>query len=272
MDDIELEPIPKKKAKKSKAEIELDKMLNEAKAADAKIAAEEASKPIEIPEAKSQLEQQKPEQPVQKQPEEKSDFLKWFFVGLIVVSLVGGYLIYSQLHPNTNIITPTTGLAVYNPQNLLKGWQLTSSGITLAEMEPALRTEMMSQGVTDVAVWEFGKSKSDEKLYFWTRIYQDNETRNKYDGIFNGPLVWRNGLRANIAAGDEGIVGVYRTAAENDPLMVYIAQGKQIWYISYYNYVNVNGSAYNATNMDADKQFLVNLGREFYNSFQTAAS
>jgi len=264
MDDLELEPIPKKKAKKTKAEIELEKMLAEARVAEAKQELQTAeSKPEKV------IQQPKPAKEPQKQPEEKSDVLKWFFIGLIVVSLVGGYLIYSQLHPNTNIITPTTGLAIYNPQNLLTGWQLTSSGITLAEMDPALRTEMMSQGIADVAVWEFSKIKSDEKLYFWTRIYQNNETRNKYDYVFNGPMVWREGARANIAIGDEGLVGIYRLTG-NDPLMVYFAKDKQIWYIAYYNYANENGSAYNATNMDADKQFLIDLGREFYTSFQIA--
>ncbi len=249
------------KHKKTKAEIELDKMLAEARAAEAELAKKEASKPVEaVMDTKPQAEQPK-------QAPEKSDALKWFFIGLIIVSLGGGYFIYDKMHQNTNPIIPATGLATYNPEIWLDGWQLVSSGTNLAEMEPALRTEMMAQNITNAAVWEF--SKDDDTLYFWTRIYQDNATRDKYDYVFNGALVWREGLRANIAIGDEGIIGVYRTTG-NDPLMVYIAKDKQVWYISYYNYANENGSAYNATNMDADKQFLVNLGREFYNSFNSS--
>lgn len=269
MDDLELTPEPKKKGKKSKAEIELDKMLDQARAAEEEFAKRETSqvRPAEpVIETKPQ-----PEQTLQKHPAEKSDALKWFFLGLIVVFVIGGFFLYTQLHPNANIDNNSpTGLAVYNPQDLLKDWQLISSGTNLAEIEPALRTEMMSQGVVDAAVWEFGKSQSDERLYFWTRIYSDNETRDKYDYIFNGPLVWRSSLRAGVAIGDEGIIGVYRTE-ENDPLMLYFAKDKQVWYISYYNYVNANGSAYNAANMTADKQFLVDLGREFYNSFQSSS-
>jgi hypothetical protein len=248
---------------KSKAEIELDKMLAEARTAEAELAKKEASKPVEaVADTKPQAEQPK-------QAPEKSDALKWFFIGLVIVSLVGGYFIYAKMHQNTNPIISVTGLAVYNPESWLDGWQLVSSQANLAEIEPALKTEMMSQGVTNAANWEF--SKDDDTLYFWTRIYQDNATRDKYDYVFNGPLVWREGLRANIAVGDEGIIGVYRTVG-NDPLMVYVAKDKQVWYISYYNYVNENGTAYNATNMDADKQFLVDLGREFYNSFQANSS
>ena len=140
MDDLELVPELKKKGKKSKAEIELDKMLAEARAAEAKLAEKEASKPkIELVVAKPQAEEPK-------QPAEKSDFLKWFFIGLIVVSIVGGYFIYTHMHPNTNFVNnPTTGLAVYNPEKLLAGWTLDVSRTNLAEMPTDIRAEMLSQ-------------------------------------------------------------------------------------------------------------------------------
>jgi hypothetical protein len=195
----------------------------------------------------------------------KSDFLKWFLIGMLLTSILSGCLIY--LKTSSSQSSPLTGLAAYNPQKLVEGWQLTSASTNLAEIELPLKKEMMLQGVVDAAVWEFSKGK--EKLYFWTRIYKDEKTRKSYDYVFDGPLAWRNGFRTNIVAGDEGIIGIYKTSG-NDPLMVYIAQGKQIWYIAYYNYVNENGPAYNATNINEDKQFLVALGKEFYNSFQTS--
>jgi hypothetical protein len=262
-DDLELTPMPKKKSKKTKAEIELDKMLAEARAAEAELAKKEASKPVEVQPQQSLPEVKK--EPIQSKPE--SDSLKWFFIGLIVISVIGGYFLYNNLHHGITPITLTTGLAVYDPHSWLKDWQVISYGVNLAEIEPAIRTEMISQGVTDAAVWEYGKD--DDRLYFWIRVYQDNETRSKYNYVFNGPLVWRDGFRDRIAAGDEGIVGIYRVEG-NDPLMVYIAKDNQIWYVSYFNYANENGSAYNATNMDADKQFLVDIGKEFYNSFNSS--
>ncbi len=260
MDDIDITPETKKKGKKSKAEIELDKMLDEARTADEELAKKEACKPVEV-QPKPEVKQ---EEPKQNQP--RGDFLKWFFVGLIIVSLVGGYLLYTQLHKNIDE-TPSIGLAVYNPEKWLNDWNLDVEKTNLAEMPADFRAEMMSQGITDAATWEF--SKGTEKLFFWTRIFADNATRDKYDGAFNGPLVWRNGARASMAIGDEGIIGIYRMEG-NDPLMIYTSRANQIWYISYYNYANENGSAYNATEMTADKQNLVDMARQFYDSFQSA--
>lgn len=255
-------PIPKKKAKKSKAEIELDKMLTEARAADAKIAAEEASKPADIIAPKPEAEQPKP-------PAEKSDSLKWFFLGLIIVSLVGGYFLSSQLHKNPNISIPATGLAIYNPENLLgSGWALDVANTNLAEMPTSFRAEMMSQGIVDAATWEF--HKGDEKLYFWTRIYSDNDTREKYDDALTMGIYWKGDTTSLLTMGDKSMVGVYKSTGDT-PLMVLIESGKQIWYVSYHNRLNADGSrAYDTTNITEDKQFLVSTAKKFYESFQNS--
>ena len=252
-----------KKQVKSKAEIELDKMLAEARAAEAELAKRIGNKPAE---AQSQPET-KQEQP--KQLEEKSDILKWFFIGLIIVSLVGGYFIYSQMHQNTGIVPSEIGLAAYNPSDLVKDWTLISSGTNLAGIEPTLRAEMMSQGVVDAAVWEF--SKDDDRLYFWTRVYADNEARKKYDNVFSNPLAWDSQEQAILSIGDGGKVGIYKVAGANDPLMAYVAKDKQVWYISYFNSANVNGSAYDKTNITADKAFLVAITKAFYESFNVSS-
>lgn len=197
----------------------------------------------------------------------KRDYLALFLAGIAIVVVIGGAF-FMLTHKNNTNQEQLTGLAIYTPEKFLdKSWTLDVKRTNLAEMPSSFKAEMLTQNITDVATWEF--SKDDDKLYFWTRIYQDNDSRTNSSYQFNGPLVWRDGLRANVAMGEEGIIGVYRTTG-NDPLMVYVADGNQIWYISYYNYINNDGNAYNATNMNEDKQFLLDLMREFYGSFKTA--
>ena len=102
-----------KKPAKSKAEAELDKLLEEARAAEAEAAVKEANAPAE---AKPKTSEQPP-----KPPEPKSDLLKWFFIGLIIVSVIGGYFLYSYTHSNNQPpIIPVTGLGVYNPEDWLE--------------------------------------------------------------------------------------------------------------------------------------------------------
>lgn len=256
-----------KTPKKSKAEIELDKMLDEARAADAKIAAEEASKPADIIAPKPEAEQPKQEQP--KQTEGKKDYLLWFFAGIIVVFAVGGFFLYGTLHHNSNLTLPATGLAIYNPENLLgSGWTLDVANTNLAEMPTSFRAEMMSQGVVDAATWEL--HKGDEKLYFWTKIYTDNSTREKYDDALTMGIYWKGDTTSLLTIGDKSMVGVYKSTGDA-PLMVLIESGKQIWYVSYHNRLNADGSrAYDTTNITEDKQFLVSTARKFYESFQNS--
>jgi hypothetical protein len=128
---------------------------------------------------------------------------------------------------------------------------------------------MMSQGVVDAAVWEF--SKNNEKLYFWTRIYADNKTRDAQRATFTNPFVWYMGTETKLAFGTDGIVGVYKSA-EDLPLMAYVADGPQIWYVSYYNSKDSSGKVYyNATNITTDKTFLASTTRAFYESFNKTA-
>lgn len=206
-----------------------------------------------------------PEQKTSNAP--KRDYLALFLAGIAIVVIIGGAF-FMLTHKSSSSEEQLTGLAVYNPDKLLdKSWTLDLKRTNLAEMPLEFKSEMLKQNITDAATWEF--SKDNEKLFFWTRVYQNNESRENSSFQFNGPLAWRENLRANVAIGEEGIVGVYRMTG-NDPLMVYVSEGNQIWYISYYNYANENGTAYNATELTADKQFLTDLMREFYGSFQAA--
>ena len=253
------------KPKKSKAEIELDKMLAEARAAEA----EQEAKGAES-ESENIIQQSEPaKQEPQKQPEEKKDYLLLFFVGIVVVFAIGGFFLYSSLHHNFNLTPSVTGLAAYNPQPLLKDWTLDVANTNLAEMPASLRVEMMSQSVVDAATWEF--HKGDETLYFWTKIYSDNDTREKYDDSLVMGINWKGDTTSQMAMGDKSMVGIYRSTGDA-PLMILIESGKQIWYVSYHNRLNADGSgAYDATNITTDKQFLVSVAKKFYDSFQNSS-
>jgi hypothetical protein len=118
-----------KTPKKSKAETELDKMLAEARAAEAEILTKEANKPSAETVEPVAKEPEQPKQEPQKQTGAKKDYLLWFFAGIMIVFAVGGFFLYTSLHHNSKLMPPTTGLAAYNPEHLLlKDWALTSYG------------------------------------------------------------------------------------------------------------------------------------------------
>ena len=135
----------------------------------------------------------------------------------------------------------------------LSKWDVKAEYKNLAEVPTAFKWKFINEDVADAAYQEL--ERDDDLLLVWSRIYDDSEALETAKEEFTGPLAWRT--RTNLAFG-EGIVGLRRIFRVNDPLMIYLTQNNNtLIYITYYN----QDGTYNATHMDEDKIFLIDLAK-----------
>ncbi|MEM2873961.1 MAG: hypothetical protein QW063_00675 [Candidatus Nanoarchaeia archaeon] len=193
--------------------------------------------------------------------EDKSSFVKWFLFGVILVAIVMGsyFFFYSILHSNSNVQElPKTGLAVYEPTDLLAGWTIAEARTNLAQIPSDLRANWLTQGVVDGALWHY--TRGEEDTFVWIRIYPDRKTLENNDKEFWNALNWLSASYVGI--GDRARIGLYRgDPTAYYPLMIYVDKNNTMLYIAYYNHKN---KAYNATDevrVSADKRFLLGLAK-----------
>jgi hypothetical protein len=244
-------PIEIKFAKPEMIESKTEKIEKEAGVAH-DISPEIKSESVNI-----QLPQSAPEQPVKKS---NPGVMKWFIGGAAIAAILMVALFFLTLHningsyfPDNPNAVKVTGLAVYEPTDLLKGWTLNDSRTNLAEVSSDLRSQWMQQGIKDAAMWHYTKGAED--LYVWLRVYPDKATLEK-NKDFTSMFVWDS--VTNLGIGDNAIIGGYKAGEGKVPLLVYVAKDNRMFYASYYNQ---NGN-YNATSLSDDEHFLVSFARD----------
>jgi len=222
--------------------------------------AHEISPEIKSESVNIQLPQSAPEQPAKKSG---AGLMKWFVGGAAIAAILMIALFFLTVHnikgsyfPNNPNAVKTTGLAVYEPTDLLKGWTLNDSRTNLAEVSSDLRAQWMQQNISDAAMWHYTKGAED--LYVWLRVYPDKATLEK-NKDFTSMLVWAS--VTNLGIGDNAIIGGYKAGEGKVPLLVYVAKDNKMFYASYYNQ---NGD-YNTTNLYDDEHFLVSFARDMLN-------
>jgi len=156
--------------------------------------------------------------------------------------------------------------ALYNrfsPTKYLKDWELIIVNKQVSDMPTDIRKNILLEGVTDAAFWEFKKQDSEEVVRIWAKHIDDPETFKEIqlrEYISTGS--WRT--ETILIYADVGLVGVRKITNANDPLMIYISKGQDMLYIFYYNKISdINSQpAYDGTNQGKDQLFLINLTKD----------
>ncbi|MEK6923088.1 MAG: hypothetical protein AABW84_00105 [Nanoarchaeota archaeon] len=187
-------------------------------------------------------------------------------VYLLPVLLISIILVSGCTLPFINSGTDPGPNALYNkfnPTKYLKDWELVIVNKQVSDMPTDIRKDLLLEGVTDAAFWEFKKKDSEEIVRIWTKHIDDSEQFNQTqlrNYISTGS--WRS--ETILIYADVGIVGVRKVNNANDPLMIYISKGQDMLYIFYYNRISdINGQpAYNGTNQGTDQLFLIHLTKD----------
>jgi hypothetical protein len=196
---------------------------------------------------------------------EKTDYLKYFLIGIIVAFVIGGSLIAVKSLSKDDgwLIKPPTsisGLAVLNPsEDVGEGWNMSFQATNLAQLDPESRAQFLYQNVKDAAQWEFTRG-TDELMLIWVRVYPDAETLQKNNMFFTNNFAWLTTTYLPFA--EYGRIGGYRAEGASVPLMLYAEKyNTTMLYIVYYN---VEGDKYTTENMEQDKKMLADIGRALY--------
>ena len=257
----------KKKSAKEAKEPKINKLKKEVglkEIDEAKLLEDEGVKPKEegTEEAHGFKDNSIGQQVSSQQPSEKFDLLKWFFIGMVLVFVLGGawfgvskYILNSD-RP-IDLPPKTTGLAVLQPAGeLTEDWLISYQHTNLAEIDPANRAEFLSENVLDAANWEF--KKGEETLLVWVRVYENAEELDTHNFPFTNDLAWHSTTR--LAFGDNGRIGGYRAEGANPPLMLYAEKENKMLYVVYFN----KGDSYTSDNMVQDQVFMIDFGRILY--------
>jgi len=188
--------------------------------------------------------------------------MKYLPLLIIGIVLVSGCTTPDIKFPWTGGATATNSLYdKYNPQPYLDGWTLNHENKNLADMPDNIRKNLLLEGVSDVAFWEY--QKGDLVARIWTKKIDDPDIFHQLQlNNYLATGAWRT--QTILLYADVGLVGVRRIDNANDPLMIYLSKNQDMVYIFYYNMVGktTKEPAYTDINQDEDQKFLIDLTKK----------
>ncbi len=175
--------------------------------------------------------------------------------GVMMILLIAASGCINQKQTDSVTQANHDSLARFRPADSeLKGWQQVWEAKTIAEWPEEQRKTFLTIGIDEAAGWRY--TKDSETLEIWARTFKSDDALTKVEDGITSPLFWKD--QSALAFADMSMVGQHIERDKPNPLLLYMAQNRTMFYVDYYN----DNGKYQPAHITEDKAFLVKLAKD----------